>query len=316
VKHLVERGEQVVVIDNLYAGHRAAVHPQAAFYEMDIADTPAVEQILKKHAVKAVVHFAAYSLVGESVATPYKYYRNNTCGTLGLLAAMDAADVKHIVFSSTAATYGIPQEMPIRETTPQRPINPYGHSKLFVEQILRDKVISDADFGFVALRYFNVAGAAADGSLGEDHDPETHLIPIALQPALGQREHVTIFGSDYDTDDGTCIRDYIHVEDLCAAHSLALDAVQAGDARCYNLGIGHGFSVREVIDATSRVTQQEVPVEMGERRPGDPPVLVAAADAARNELGWTPQMTDLDGIIASAWAWFQNHPQGYADRND
>lgn len=315
VKHFVERGEDVVVVDNLSTGHRAAVHQQAAFYEADIADSAHIEQILRKHSVTAVVHFAAFSLVGESVVVPYLYYRNNTCGTLGLLEAMDAADVKRIVFSSTAATYGIPAEMPIRETTPQRPINPYGHSKLFVEQILRDKVISDAEFGFVALRYFNVAGAAADGSLGEDHDPETHLIPITLQPALGKRDCVTIFGSDYETDDGTCIRDYIHVDDLCNAHRLALDAIRPGDARFYNLGIGRGFSVKEVIDAASRVTGQNVPTELGDRRPGDPSVLVAAADAARDELGWEPQMTNLDDIIGNAWRWFQQHPDGYADNS-
>jgi UDP-glucose 4-epimerase len=313
VKHFIERGEEVVVVDNLSTGHRAAVHQQATFYEADVADSARIETILRNHSVTAVVHFAAFSLVGESVVLPYRYYRNNTCGTLGLLEAMDAAGVKQIVFSSTAATYGIPDEMPIRETTPQRPINPYGHSKLFVERILRDKVLSDAEFGFVALRYFNVAGAAADGSLGEDHDPETHLIPIALQPAIEKRHCVTIFGSDYETDDGTCIRDYIHVEDLCDAHRLALGAIRPGDARFYNLGIGRGFSVKEVIDAATRVTGQNVPIELGERRPGDPPVLVAAADAAREELGWQPQMTDLDEIIGSAWRWYQQHPDGYAD---
>ena len=218
-----------------------------------------------------------------------------------------------MVFSSTAATYGVPTEMPIQETAPQHPINPYGRSKLFVEQILRDTVVADPEFGFVALRYFNVAGAALDGSLGEDHDPETHLIPIALQPALGSRHCVTIFGSDYPTEDGTCIRDYIHVEDLCEAHILAIDAIQPGDARCYNLGIGHKFSVREVIDAAGRVTGQKVPIERGDRRPGDPPILVAASNRAQHELSWQSQITDLDEIVDSAWQWFQNHPHGYAD---
>lgn len=313
VRQLIRSGRDVVVVDDLSKGHRQAVDLAAAFYQADVADVDQLESILERHAVDAVMHFAAFSLVGESVAVPLEYYRNNTGGTIGLLRAMQRAGVKRMVFSSTAATYGIPETMPIREETPARPINPYGRSKLFVEQILEDYVTADPEFGFIALRYFNVAGAALDGSLGEDHDPETHLIPITLQPALGQRDRVTIFGTDYETDDGTCIRDYIHVEDLCEAHILAIDAVQAGDARRYNLGIGRGFSVRQVIDAAARVTGRDVPIQEGERRPGDPPVLVAEAEKAKEELGWQPRISDLDQIVATAWQWFQKHPHGYGD---
>ena len=313
VKQLVDGGCKVVVVDDLSKGHRAAVDTDALFVQANCGDVPRMTDVLRENRVECVIHFAAFSLVGESVAAPLRYYRNNTSATIGLLEAMDAAGVKRMVFSSTAATYGVPEQMPILETTPQRPVNPYGWSKLFIEQILQDKVAADPQFGFIALRYFNVAGAAADGSLGEDHDPETHLIPIALQPALGKRDRVTIFGTDYDTPDGTCIRDYIHVDDLCRAHLMAMDALRPGDAKAYNLGIGRGFSVREVIEAAGRVVGRDIPVENGDRRPGDPPVLVASSDKAQRELGWRPEFTDLDEIIASAWRWFREHPDGYGD---
>ena len=224
---------------------------------------------------------------------------------------MKAAGVNRLVFSSTAAVYGEPERTPIVETIRQEPVNPYGWSKWCVERVLRDCAAADPDFSFVALRYFNVAGSAADGSLGEDHDPETHLIPVLLLAALRKREKVTVFGTDYPTPDGTCIRDYIHVEDLCAAHILAMNALRPGDARCYNLGIGRGYSVREVIESAKRVTGVDFPVEYGPRRAGDPAVLFASAEKIRRELGWSPRYTELDPIVATAWKWFKRHPGGY-----
>lgn len=313
VKMLAERGDDVVAVDDLSRGHRQAVHPAARFYQHDIADTDELTQILREHAVKVVVHFAALTYVGESVGDPLGYYANNTAGTIGLLQAMERVGVERMVFSSTCATYGIPEDLPIVETAPRRPINPYGSSKLFVEQILRDTVAANPDFGFIALRYFNVAGCARDGSLGEDHDPETHLIPLALKTALGQREKLTVFGTDYPTPDGTCIRDYLHVDDLCNAHLMAIESIAAGDTRFYNLGIGRGISVREVIESARRVTGCRIPVEESGRRPGDPPVLFASAEAIDREIGWCPELVDLDDIIASAWTWFQKHPHGYGD---
>ncbi|MCE5268770.1 MAG: UDP-glucose 4-epimerase GalE [Planctomycetaceae bacterium] len=313
VKQLLDAGHRVVVVDNLYRGHRPAVDPRAAFHQLDIADTEALTQAFFTHAIDAVMQFAALTYVGESVAEPLSYYYNNTAGTISLLRAMKAAGVNRIVFSSTAAVYGEPERTPIVETIRQEPVNPYGWSKWCVERVLRDYVAANRDFSFVALRYFNVAGAAADGSLGEDHDPETHLIPALLLTALGKRERATVFGADYPTPDGTCIRDYIHVEDLCNAHISAMNALQPGDARCYNLGIGHGYSVREVIDAAKRVTGVDFPVEYGPRRAGDPAVLYASAQKAMSELGWSPRYTDLDGIVATAWNWFRRHPNGYGE---
>ena len=257
------------------------------------------------------MHFAALAYVGESVTEPLTYYDNNTAGSVSLLQAMKQAGVKRMVFSSTCATYGEPEATPIVETMPQQPINPYGWSKWCVERILRDYGASDRDFSFVALRYFNVAGAAADGSLGEDHTPETHLIPVLLLTAIGLRAKVTVFGTDYPTPDGTCIRDYIHVEDLCAAHIASMEAQRPGEARFYNLGIGRGYSVREVLEATRRVTGLEIPVEYGLRRPGDPAILYADASKIRRELCWSAQYTEIDPIVATAWAWFKNHPHGY-----
>jgi UDP-glucose 4-epimerase len=311
VRQLIEKGHHVVVIDNLHRGHRAAVHPKARFAQLELAETEAVTKLLKDEAVAAVMHFAALTYVGESVAEPLWYYQNNLAGTLSLLRAMDEAGVKQLVFSSTAATYGIPAELPILETTPQIPINPYGWSKRFVEQVLVDKAIARPDFGCIAFRYFNVAGSAEDGSIGEDHDPETHLIPLVLQAALGRRPEITVFGTDYATPDGTCIRDYVHVDDLCRAHLLALEHVTPGTVRCYNVGIGRGYSVREVIDAARRVTKREIPVKSAARRAGDPPELWANADRLRSELGWSPRFTRLDDIVATAWKWFCEHPHGY-----
>lgn len=311
VKILIERGYDVVVADNLAKGHREAVHNDAFFYNVDIANIDEMTEILRRHDVSDVMHCAAFSYVGESVSLPLNYYENNTGATTKLLKAMDQAAVKRIVFSSTCATYGEPENLPIVESTEQSPINPYGWSKLFVEQILKDKQRSDEDFGFIALRYFNVAGSALDGSIGEDHQPETHIIPLVLQTALGQRDHITVFGTDYATPDGTCIRDYIHVEDLIEAHILAMETQRAGDARFFNLGIGHGYSVSEVIESARRVTGLPINVVEGQRRAGDPPELFANADLIRSELKWEPRLTDLDEIVGSAWRWFRANPEGY-----
>lgn len=311
VKQLVEAGHRVLAVDNLCRGHREAVHPQAEFAEADLADTEALTALLRRSAIDCVMHFAALAYVGESVAEPLAYYRNNTAGTVSLLEAMKAAGVKRLVFSSTCATYGEPDAVPIVETMRQSPINPYGWSKWCVERVLRDYAASDPEFAFVSLRYFNVAGSAADGSLGEDHDPETHLIPVLLLTALGRREKVTVFGDDYPTPDGTCIRDYIHVEDLCAAHAVAMQSLVPGDQRFYNLGIGRGYSVREVYDAACRVAGATIPVEYGPRRAGDPAVLYADASKIRRELGWSARLLDLDAIVTTAWRWFRDHPNGY-----
>ena len=313
VKQLIEAGHRVVVVDNLYRGHRQAVHPDATFCKLDLAETTALADVLRQHRVDCVMHFAALTYVGESVAEPLRYYWNNTAGTMSLLEAMRTSGVHRLVFSSTAAVYGEPERTPIVETDPMRPINPYGRSKRFVERILEDHVAADKQFSFVALRYFNVAGAAADGSLGEDHDPETHLIPLVLMSALGRREKLTVFGADYPPPDGTCIRDYIHVEDLCAAHITAMEALRPGDARFYNLGIGQGYSVKEVLEAAERVTGVEIPVARGERRPGDPAVLFADAQKVQAELGWSPRYNDVEQIVATAWNWFKNHPDGYGE---
>jgi len=313
VKQLIEAGHQVVAIDNLYRGHRQAVHPKAVFRKIGLADTPALTDTLREFAVDCVMHFAALAYVGESVSEPLIYYQNNTAGAISLLLAMKAAGVKRLVFSSTCATYGEPTEVPIVETMRQEPINPYGWSKWCVERVLRDYSPSDPQFAFASLRYFNVAGSATDGSLGEDHDPETHLIPVVLQAAMGKRDKVTVFGTDYPTPDGTCSRDYIHVEDLCAAHLVAMEALQPGDARFYNLGIGRGYSVKEVLDSAKRVTGLEIPVEYGMRRPGDPAVLFADAQKLRRELGWSPRYTEIDSIVATAWNWMKSHPDGYGD---
>ena len=311
VKRLVEAGHHVTVVDNLYRGHRQAVPPNVAFEPLDLRETQALIRVLQQHRIDCVMHFAALAYVGESVTQPLKYYDNNTAGTLSLLQAMDDAGVTRLVFSSTCATYGEPQSMPIVETMPQQPINPYGWSKLFVERMLFDYAAANPEFAFAALRYFNVAGSARDGSIGEDHEPETHLIPVLLNVALGKKDKVTVFGTDYDTPDGTCIRDYIHVEDLVDAHAVVMEALQPGDQRTYNLGIGQGKTVMQVIEAARRVTGHDIPAELGDRRPGDPPQLYANADKIRRELEWQATITDLETMVESAWRWFQAHPDGY-----
>ena len=311
VKQLVEDGHHAVVIDNLYRGHRRSVDRRAVFHKMDVADVQAVADVMADQAIDCVMHFAALAYVGESVTEPLAYYANNTAGTINLLKAMDLAGVKQLVFSSTCATYGEPETTPIVETTRQEPVNPYGWSKWCIERVLRDYAAANTDFSFAALRYFNVAGAAADGSLGEDHDPETHLIPALLLTALGKRDKVTIFGSDYSTPDGTCIRDYIHVEDLCDAHVAVMNALEPGDRRFYNLGIGKGYSVKEVVESALRVTDVDIRVERGPRRPGDPAILFANPEKVRRELGWSARYTDLDAIVATAWNWFKRNPSGY-----
>jgi UDP-glucose 4-epimerase len=311
VKQLIEAGHSVVVVDNLFRGHGQAVDHRAVFHEIDLAETNALADVLAEHSIDCAMHFAALTYVGESVADPLAYYYNNTAGTISLLRAMKTVGVKRLVFSSTAATYGEPEKTPIVETMRQLPINPYGWSKWCAERVLQDYTAADPAFAFVALRYFNVAGAAVDGSLGEDHDPETHLVPVLLQTALGQRPKATVFGTDYATPDGTCIRDYVHVEDLCAAHIVAMEALQPGDMRFYNLGIGRGYSVKEIIDSAHRVTGIDFPVEYGPRRAGDPAILFANADKIRRELGWTARHVDVDDIVATAWNWFKKHPHGY-----
>jgi len=314
VRKLIEAGHDVVVLDNLSYGHRAALPDGVPFYQIDLQETDRIEEILRTHRIQAVMHFAALIRVGESVQKPLFYYRNNTAGAMCLLEAMERVGVKRFVFSSTAATYGEPEETPIDETTKQQPINPYGRSKWFVEQTLRDIAAADPEFGFVAFRYFNVAGAADDASIGEDHQPETHLVPLVLFAAMGKRKNITIFGTDYPTPDGTCIRDYVHVNDLVAAHVLGIETLSSGDARFYNLGIGRGYSVREILDAARNATGKEIPVVFGERRDGDPARLFANSDKVQQELGWKPLHADIEEIIGSAWRWHMTHPDGYDAR--
>ena len=303
-KALAAAGYRPVVLDDLSRGHAAAV--QWGPLEVgSIADRACLDSVLERHRPGAVLHFAAFAYVGESMSEPLAYYRNNVGGTVTLLEAMRDHGVGRLVFSSTCATYGVPRELPIPESHPQEPINPYGRSKLMVERILADV---DAAHGLrsIALRYFNAAGADPDGAIGEQHEPETHLVPLVLEAAAGRRECVTIHGTDYDTPDGTCLRDYIHVTDLAEAHVLALRALERGAAStAYNLGNGRGFSVREVIRAVERVTGCEVPVASGPRRAGDPAALVGSAERAMRELGWSPRHADLEQIVATAWAWMR-----------
>ena len=313
VKALRHAGHEVVAVDNLDRGHAPAIPDSVVFERVGLHEEQQLRDLLVSHKVECVMHFAALAYVGESMEQPLRYYHNNTAGSLALLRAVDAAAVPRLVFSSTCATYGTPAVTPITEDTPQNPINPYGRSKLFVEHALADYARARPDFAYGALRYFNVAGCAADGTLGEDHDPETHLIPVVLLSALGRRDGVTIHGDDYETPDGTCIRDYLHVEDLVEAHLAVMDALQPGDQRAYNLGIGRGYSVREVVEAARRVTGAEIPVSVGPRRPGDPPELYADPSRIQREIGWQPRYTDLDEIIRTAWAWFREHPNGYDD---
>lgn len=303
-KALAAAGYVPVAFDNLVYGHEWAVR-WGPFVQGDILDRPALDAVMEKYQPVAVMHFAAFAYVGESVGNPIKYYRNNVSGSLCLLAAMCDRGVGKFILSSTCATYGLPDAVPIPEIHPQRPINPYGASKLMVEQILRD-VGPAHGLCSISLRYFNAAGADPDGEIGESHDPETHLIPLVLDAAAGVRPEIVVHGDDYDTPDGTCIRDYIHVTDLANAHVLALRALEAGAATtAYNLGNGHGFSVKEVIDTARLVTGRDIPVRIGARRPGDPPRLVGDATRIRKELGWRPEHSDLAEMIGSAWKWHQ-----------
>lgn len=313
VDQLVAKNQEVVVVDNLLTGHRQAVHEKATFYEGDIRDKAFLTNVFEQEQIDGVIHFAASSLVGESVEKPLKYFNNNVYGMQILLEVMQEHDVKHIVFSSTAATYGEPEVSPITEETPTNPKNPYGESKLMMEKMMK---WCDEAYGmkYVALRYFNVAGAKQDASIGEDHTPETHLVPIILQVALGQRDNLQIFGDDYPTSDGTCIRDYVYVEDLIAAHLLALEYLQAGnESNQFNLGSNNGYSVKEMLDAAREVTGKEIPAVVAPRRIGDPSSLVASADKAKEILGWSPKTTEIKEIIRTAWNWHVSHPNGYED---
>ena len=307
-KALAKAGFLPIAYDSLAFGHEWAA--QWGPLEIgDIADRKRLDAVIARHQPIAIMHFAAFAYVSESVTNPGKYYRNNVAGTLTLLDAILDAGINKFIFSSTCATYGIPKEIPINEETSQRPINPYGHSKLMIEQILRDYGKAH-DLRWIALRYFNAAGADPDLQIGEDHDPETHLIPLVLDAAAGRREAITIFGSDYDTPDGTCIRDYVHVSDLADAHVLALQALEKGqESSPFNLGNGRGFSNQEVIAAVERVTGLQVPRKTGDRREGDPACLIADASRAKEALGWMPEFADIEAIIATAWAWHQKQPQ-------
>lgn len=311
VYELVARGIDTVVADNLETGHREAVHPQARFYQGDIRDRAFIDSVFEKEKIDAVIHFAANSLVAESMSNPLKYYDNNVCGTKVLLESMIAHDVKKIVFSSTAATYGEPERIPITEEDKTSPINAYGETKLAMEKMMK---WTDRAHGlkYVALRYFNACGAHESGAIGEAHSPESHLIPLILQVPLGKREHISICGQDYDTKDGTCVRDYIHVMDLAQAHVLAVEYLMKGnESNVFNLGSGEGYSVREIVDAARRATGLPIKEEPADRRPGDPATLIASSQKARTILGWKPQYTDMEQIIASAWKWHSTHPNGY-----
>ncbi|HUY88458.1 MAG TPA: UDP-glucose 4-epimerase GalE [Pirellulales bacterium] len=311
VRLLSRAGHEVWVYDNLSQGRRSAV-PAGKLIEGELADRQRLTATLQERRIEAVMHFAAFALVGESVADPAKYYQNNVVASLSLLEAMRAAGVAKIVFSSTTATYGEAKRIPITEDEPQQPINPYGFAKLVIERALADYAQAYG-LAYAALRYFNAAGASPEGDLGEDHTPESHLIPIVLQVALGQRERITIFGDDYPTPDGTCIRDYIHVDDLAAAHLKALERLEPGRGLQLNLGTGRGQSVRQVIDACRRISGRPIAVEIGPRRPGDPPELVADSSRAQAVLDWRPQYPELDAIVETAWRWHSTHPHGFGD---
>jgi UDP-glucose-4-epimerase GalE len=310
-KLLAENGHHVVIIDNLAEGHRAAVG-KLPLVVADLLEQDRIVNVIKDGQIDAVMHFAALAYVGVSVTQPASYYRNNIVGTLALLDAMRETGVERIVFSSTCATYGIPLQVPISEEHPQQPISPYGFTKLAIERALGDYSRAYG-LGYAALRYFNASGAAADGTIGEDHDPETHLIPLVLQVALGQREHVEIFGTDYPTPDGTCIRDYIHVDDLATAHLVALEKLERGMELKLNLGTGTGASVQQVIDICRQVTGHPIPTRATGRRAGDPPELVADASLAKRVLGWQARHKGVRSIVESAWQWHRTHPNGYSE---
>lgn len=311
VKLFLEHGHDVWVYDNLSFGHAAAV-PEERLIVADLAERERLASVFREKKIEAVVHFAAFAYVGESVEHPYKYYRNNVVNTLTLLETMQACGVNKLVFSSTCATYGTPEKTPITESTPQQPINPYGRTKLMVEWILADAAKAHG-LSYAALRYFNAAGADPSGDIGEDHQPESHLIPLVLQTVMGQRPAIHILGTDYPTPDGTCIRDYIHVNDLAHAHLLALEKLEPGKELRLNLGTGQGYSVRQVIDICSDITGSPVNFIESPRRAGDPPALVASADEAYKVLGWQPAFPSLHEIIETAWRWHRSHPKGYAE---
>ena len=310
---LIEKGEEVIIVDNLQTGHRAALHPKAKFYEGDIRDAAVLDKIFTENDIEAVIHFAANSLVGESMEKPLLYFNNNVYGMQVLLEGMVKHGVDKIVFSSTAATYGEPKRVPIHEDDETNPTNTYGETKLTMEKMM--KWVSRANgVRYVSLRYFNAAGALPDGSIGEDHKTETHLIPLILQVPTGRRDHITVFGDDYPTPDGTCLRDYIHVVDLADAHVLALEYLRKGGASdIFNLGNGQGFSVKEMIAAAEKATGKKIAAEIGARRAGDPAQLIASSDKARRILGWQPHFTDVEEIIATAWKWHEKHPAGYGE---
>jgi UDP-glucose 4-epimerase len=309
---LAREGHDIWIYDNLARGHRAAAETVAPgrLIEGELLDRRKLTSVLREQKIEAVMHFAAFALVNESVTDPALYYENNVVAALSLLEATRAAGVTKFIFSSTTATYGEPAEMPIAESCPQHPINPYGFTKLVIEHALADYAAAYG-WGYAALRYFNAAGASPDGDIGEDHTPESHLIPIVLQVALGQREAISIFGDDYPTPDGTCIRDYIHVDDLASAHLAALTRLAPGEGLKLNLGTGKGYSVREVIEACRRITGHAIPATIAPRRAGDPPMLVADSRLAQRQLDWQPRYTDIDRIVATAWRWHQSHPRGY-----
>lgn len=314
VYELIENGEDVAIIDNLQTGHIKAVHPKARFYKGDIRNREFLDSVFAKEKIDAVIHFAAYSLVGESMEKPLKYYENNLCGTKILLDSMVANGINKIVFSSTAATYGEPESLPILETDKTEPTNPYGETKLAMEKMF--KWVGKAhNINFVSLRYFNACGAHVSGEIGEDHAVETHLIPLILQVPNNKREHIYIFGDDYNTKDGTCIRDYIHVTDLAQAHILAVKYLRnGGNSDIFNLGNGIGFSVKEVIETARKVTGHPIPAQISPRRAGDPAKLIASSEKARKILGWKPEHAELEEIIATAWNWHKKHPNGYNDK--
>ncbi|WP_252237953.1 UDP-glucose 4-epimerase GalE [Clostridium sp. VAP51] len=311
VNQLIDNNYDVVVVDNLQTGHEEAINKKAKFYKGDIREKEFFKDVFEKEHIEGVFHFAANSIVGESMKEPLMYFNNNVYGMQILLEVMNEFDVKNIVFSSTAATYGEPKKIPITEEMETYPTNTYGETKLTMEKMMK---WCDKAYGmkYVALRYFNVAGAKENGAIGEDHNPETHLIPIILQVALGKREYITIFGDDYDTNDGTCVRDYVHVEDLIEAHILAMKyLINGGKSDVFNLGSSQGFSVKEIVDATRIVTNLSIPEKIGERRVGDPSKLIASSDKARKILGWNPSRTNIDRIINDAWTWHKNHKNGY-----
>lgn len=311
VSELVDAGEEVVIVDSLETGHIEAVNPKAKFYQGDIRDKKFIDSVFDNEKIDAVIHFAANSLVGESMTDPLKYYDNNLYGTKVLLQSMVEHDVKKIVFSSTAATYGEPESIPIIESDRTEPTNPYGETKLSMEKMMKWTDIAHG-VHYVALRYFNACGAHVSGELGEAHNPETHLIPLILQVPNGQRESISIFGDDYDTKDGTCVRDYIHVTDLAQAHILAVKyLMNGGKSDVFNLGNGVGFTVKEVIETARKVTGHPIPAVISPRRGGDPAKLIASSEKAKNVLGWKPEHADLEEIIATAWKWHESHPNGY-----